>query len=132
MPHSKTTVALALLPVAALLVAVGCTPMRQQASPPAPPPAAATGLTIQYDEQAGTIAVFRAGGAEALVTQHAPRDARPYLHPIAAPDGKGVLTEVSPSHHRHQTGLYWGFTRLNGRDYFHNPEGGTGAACRRR
>ncbi|HCR29572.1 MAG TPA: dehydrogenase, partial [Opitutae bacterium] len=24
----------------------------------------------------------------------------------------------------HQTGLYWGFTRVNGRDYFHNPSGG--------
>src|SRR5690606_33187940 len=23
--------------------------------------------------------------------------------------------------HPHQTGLYWGFTRVNGRDYFHNP-----------
>ena len=35
----------------------------------------------------------------------------PYLHPIAAPDGKGVVTEFSPEHHKHQTGLYWGFTR---------------------
>jgi putative membrane-bound dehydrogenase-like protein len=124
MPHSKTNVALALLPVAAIVVAVGCASMRQQASAPAPPPAAATGLTIRYDEDAGTIAVFRAGGPEPIVTQNAPRDARPYLHPIVAPDGKGVLTEVSPSHHTHQTGLYWGFTRLNGRDYFHNPQGG--------
>ena len=44
-----------------------------------------------------------------------------YLHPIAPPDGRGVLTESRPAHHPHQTGLYWGFTRLNGRDYFHNP-----------
>ena len=34
-----------------------------------------------------------------------------------------MLTEFSPEHHKHQTGLYWGFTRLNGRDYFHNPQG---------
>src|SRR5690606_28175423 len=31
--------------------------------------------------------------------------------------------EFSPGHHKHQTGLYWGFTRVNGRDYFHNPTG---------
>jgi putative membrane-bound dehydrogenase-like protein len=34
-----------------------------------------------------------------------------------------LLTEYSPGHHKHQTGLYWGFTRLNGRDYFHHPDG---------
>ena len=36
---------------------------------------------------------------------------------------KGVVTELSPEHHKHQTGLYWGFTRVNGRDFFHNPQG---------
>ena len=39
---------------------------------------------------------------------------RPYIHPIVSPDGKGILTEYSPGHHKHQTGLYWGFTRING------------------
>ena len=34
-----------------------------------------------------------------------------------------MVTEFSPEHHKHQTGLYWGFTRVNGRDYFHNPQG---------
>jgi putative membrane-bound dehydrogenase-like protein len=81
------------------------------------------GLTIRQDERAGTISVFRAGQAAPILTQNAKPDARPYLHPIAAPDGKGVLTEFSPDHHKHQTGLYWGFTRVNGRDYFHNPQG---------
>ena len=81
------------------------------------------GLTARQDEQAGTISVFRDGGSTALLTQNARPDFRPYLHPIAAPDGKGVLTEYSPGHHKHQTGLYWGFTRVNGRDYFHNPAG---------
>ncbi len=80
-------------------------------------------LRVEHDESAGTISVFRAGGATPILTQHARPDHRPYIHPIVAPDGKGVLTEYSPGHHRHQTGLYWGFTRLNGRDYFHHPEG---------
>ncbi len=83
-------------------------------------PATTKGLVARHNAQAGTITVARAGSTAAVVTQNAPPDGRPYLHPIAAPDGRGVLTESSPTHHPHQTGLYWGFTRLNGRDYFHN------------
>ena len=80
-------------------------------------------FTLKQDEQAGTISVFRADGKEPILTQNAKADFRPYLHPIMAPDGKGVLTEYSPGHHKHQTGIYWGYTRVNGRDYFHHPEG---------
>ena len=95
----------------------------------------------------GTISVFRGNQNEPIVVQNARPEHRPYLHPIAAPDGKGFVTEYSPGHHKHQTGLYWGFTRVNGepvnhdslmtffykpdktaeqirikgRDYFHNP-----------
>ena len=36
---------------------------------------------------------------------------------------KGVVTEFSPEHHPHQTGLYWGFTRVNGRDLLPQPPG---------
>ena len=82
-----------------------------------------TKLKIVQDTKAGTIAIFRVGGKTPIVTQEAKADFRPYLHPIEAPDGKGVLTEYSPGHHKHQTGLYWGFTRVNGRDYFHHPQG---------
>ena len=70
-----------------------------------------------------SVSAFRAGEEKPLLTQHAQPDFRPYLHPLVAPDGKGVLTEFSPGHHRHQTVLYWGFTRLNGRDFFHHPGG---------
>jgi putative membrane-bound dehydrogenase-like protein len=105
--------------IVVIIVVVGCVSIgyrpgtQQQAMPKA-------GLRAEHDEKAGTISVFRATGGDAILTQHAAPDTRPYLHPIAAPDGKGVLTEYSPSHHNHQTGLYWGFTRVNGRDYFHN------------
>ena len=87
------------------------------------PAAHPKGLVAEQDENAGTISVYRAGNRSAILTQNARPDFRPYLHPIMAPDGKGVLTEDSPGHHKHQTGVYWGFTRLNGRDYFHNPTG---------
>lgn len=46
---------------------------------------------------------------------------RPYIHPLLAPDGNTLMTEYSPDHHKHQTGIYWGMTRVNGRDFFHNP-----------
>ena len=80
-------------------------------------------LRLVQDEKASTISVFRLNGKEPILTQNAKADFRPYLHPLVAPDGKGVLTEYSPGHHKHQTGIYWGYTRVNGRDYFHHPEG---------
>ena len=69
---------------------------------------------------AGTISVLRGNGSEPILVQNAMDGIRPYIHPIVAPDGKGILTEVHPQHHRHQTGLYWGLKLVNGRDYFMN------------
>jgi len=80
-------------------------------------------LRIEEGEDGSFLMIYRENEEEPIVTQHARPDHRPYLHPIEAPDGKGILTEYSPGHHKHQTGLYWGFTRVNGRDYFHHPEG---------
>ena len=80
-------------------------------------------LEVRQAGAGDTISVFRKGEKKSILTQVAKPDFRPYLHPIVAPDGKGVLTEYSPGHHKHQTGLYWGFTRVNGRDYFHHPGG---------
>ena len=78
-------------------------------------------LTIRHDENAETISVF--SGETLLLVQNVKSDIRPYIHPIIAPDGIGVLTEFSPSHHKHQTGLYWGLKKVNGRDYFMNWKG---------
>ena len=83
----------------------------------------ADSLRVHHDESAGTFAVLRSTSEKPILTQTAKPDYRPYIHPIVAPDGKGVLTELSPEHHEHQTGLFWGFTQVNGRDYFHHPEG---------
>lgn len=95
------------------------------------------------------IKIFQQGVEKPVITQRAAPDHRPYLHPILAPGSEVELTEYSPGHHKHQTGLYWGFTRINGtgapvdtlhkwfyrpdkpgqiqqqigRDYFHHPEG---------
>jgi hypothetical protein len=70
------------------------------------------------------ITVSRPGESRPILVLNSKGDYRPYVHPIVAPDGAGELTEFSPSHHRHQTGLYWGLTSLNGRDYFHHPGDG--------
>ena len=52
-----------------------------------------------------SISVYRDSDPEnAILTQNAKPDFRPYLHPIVAPDGKGLLTQYSPGHHKHQTG----------------------------
>ncbi len=80
-------------------------------------------LRAVLDESGHFINVFSGDSENPILTQAAKPDFRPYIHPIVAPDGKGILTQLSPGHHQHQTGLFWGFTRLNGRDYFHHPEG---------
>jgi putative membrane-bound dehydrogenase-like protein len=117
MPTSKTHVLVAVgLPLAILTLVLSREPGFIAGAQSQP----SQNLTIRQDDAAGTIAVYRSGTRQPILTQHAAPDARPYLHPIAAPDGRGVLTEYSPGHHPHQTGLYWGFTRVNGRDYFHN------------
>lgn len=80
-------------------------------------------LRATANDKDESISIYRKGENKSIVTQVVKAKFRPYLHPIEAPDGKGVLTEYSPGHHKHQTGIYWGYTRVNGRDYFHHPEG---------
>jgi methane monooxygenase PmoA-like len=84
----------------------------QQTSASPPPP---QGLTARENQAAGTITVFRAGRRTPILTEHAAADARPYIHPIVAPNGTVV---TGPE------GLFWAFTNLNGRDYFHHPRAG--------
>jgi putative membrane-bound dehydrogenase-like protein len=82
-----------------------------------------TSLFITQDAKTSSISIFRKNGKSPILTQVAKDNFRPFLHPIVAPDGNGILTEYSPGHHKHQTGIYWGYTRVNGRDYFHHPDG---------
>ncbi|QEC53424.1 putative membrane-bound dehydrogenase-like protein [Anseongella ginsenosidimutans] len=118
---TKPIAAVLLLLSAAVFSCVFRQSPKQGSLPEEGPASADTIFHIKYDEEAGTISVFRGNESSPVLTQNARENFRPYIHPIAAPDGKGTLTEYSPGHHKHQTGLYWGFTRLNGRDYFHHP-----------
>ncbi|MCM4150448.1 dehydrogenase [Arenibacter sp. N53] len=102
---------------------------------------------FKVEQGEDVIRVFGQNGSTALVTQNIKSDFRPFIHPIIAPGSEVALTQYSPGHHPHQTGLYWGFTRVNGtgakpeelkkwfydknkpediqkkigRDFFHNP-----------
>src|SRR5262249_17301153 len=75
-------------------------------------------LRVEHTTGAQAIHVYRTGSRQLMLTQNALPDKRPYIHPIVAPDGKGVLTEYRPAHHPHQTGIYWGLKMVNGRDFF--------------
>lgn len=77
-------------------------------------------LRIEHNQDSASILIFRHDGEEPILTQIVKKDERPYLHPIVAPDGKGVMTQFRPGHHLHQTGIYWGLKQVNGRDFFMN------------
>ena len=90
--HSSRSLTIPVM-IAIAAVAVGCASLRLLTSDPPTSAPAAAGLRIVPDERAGTISVFRAGRSEPILTMTAPPEGRPHLHPIAAPDGKGVLGE---------------------------------------
>lgn len=76
------------------------------------------------------LAFFRPGQTQPLLAQHAPMDARPFIHPMLAPDGAGVLTENELPHHPWQHGLYVGLNDVNGIGFWtegklagHGPDG---------
>lgn len=79
-------------------------------------------LNVNYSTEA--IEIVRNSG-QSLVTQIATPDKRPYIHPIIAPDGAGMLTENEPEHHPWQHGLYVGLNKINGIGFW--DEGLTGS-----
>ncbi|MCQ6560725.1 DUF6807 domain-containing protein [Paenibacillus mendelii] len=69
---------------------------------------------LRVDSSAHQLALYRQGQDTPLLVQQAKPDHRPYIHPILAPDGIGVLTEDAPPHHPWQHGLYVGLNDVNG------------------
>lgn len=82
--------------------------------------AAAQISELDFRKSDAAVAVHRKGQEAPLLVLNAKADERPFLHPLLSPDGRGILTELSPGHHKHQTGIYVGILKVNGRDYFHN------------
>ena len=56
-------------------------------------------------ENKNSFSIYRNNAEDPILIQNDSMDNRPYIHPIVSPDGKGILTEYSPGHHNHQTGL---------------------------
>jgi len=61
-----------------------------------------------------SIQIFRGNEIEPILVQQTQPNSRPYIHPLVAPDGKGILTENAPSHHPWQHGIYVGLNDING------------------
>lgn len=70
--------------------------------------------TLHAVHRPDRLQIYRQGLTDPLLVQHASSGARPYIHPLAAPDGGGVLTEDTPPHHPWQHGLYIGLNDVNG------------------
>ena len=69
---------------------------------------------LRVDFDARRIAISRASSGDPLLVQQAPENGRPFIHPLRAPDGIGILTEDAPGHHPWQHGLYVGLNKVNG------------------
>ncbi len=50
-------------------------------------------------------------------------NSRPYLHPVRDASGRAVLTEDKPADHPWQHGIFTGFHRVNGFNYWKEDEG---------
>ncbi|MEF2243702.1 MULTISPECIES: PmoA family protein [unclassified Paenibacillus] len=70
--------------------------------------------SLRAESSATVIRIFRGQELTPILEQHAPMNERPYIHPIVAPDGKGILTENAPPHHPWQHGVYTGLNDVNG------------------
>ena len=69
---------------------------------------------FRLEQSQDKIHVFYEDGNTPIVSQNAKEGMRPYIHPLLAPGSDISLSQYSPDHHKHQTGLYWGLTRVNG------------------
>jgi len=107
----STTIGLALLSL--LAIPQGSFLHAQKASA-----AAGHSLRIKHDDQNRIIAVYKDNEKTPILTENAYDDTRPFIHPIIAPDGKGLITEFRPAHHPHQMGIFWGLKMVNGQDFF--------------
>jgi hypothetical protein len=58
-----------------------------------------------------------------LATYVAETNSRPYLHPVRDASGRIVLTEDRPADHPWQHGIFTGFHRVNGLNYWKEDEG---------
>ena len=75
-------------------------------------------MSVRSQQSPSKLTWWRDGADEPLVTQHTAPDRRPFLHPLVAPDGRGVLTLDAPADHAWQHGLYIGLNDVNGAGFW--------------
>jgi len=73
---------------------------------------------LVVDNRPDGVTVLRAADGQPVLTQVAEAGRRPYIHPLHAPGGAGVLTEDAPAHHPWQHGLYVGLNDVNGSGFW--------------
>lgn len=64
------------------------------------------------------LSIFRQSSGLLLIAQKCYPDRRPFVHPVMAPDGVGILTEDQPAHHPWQHGIYIGLNDVNGQGFW--------------
>jgi hypothetical protein len=82
---------------------------------------------LKIERDAGKLIVRARAPNEAawfdLVTYVMQTNSRPYLHPVRDASGRIVLTEDRPADHPWQHGIFTGFHRVNGFNYWKEDEG---------
>ncbi|PCJ59050.1 MAG: hypothetical protein COA79_11875 [Planctomycetota bacterium] len=75
-------------------------------------------VNLQTRLENDRLQIVNAQSNKPILVQHASENRRPYIHPIVAPHGHGVLTENEPGHHLWQHGLYTGLHGVNDMDFW--------------
>jgi hypothetical protein len=92
---------------------------------PKQPAKAASRIRIESDEKKLVVRTQLAGQSDwiELASYVMETNSRPYLHPVRDASGRVVLTEDKPADHPWQHGIFTGFHRVNGFNYWKEDEG---------
>ena len=90
-----------------------------------PPAKSASRIKIESSERKLIVRAKLPGQSDwiELATFVMETNSRPYLHPVRDASGRIVLTEDRPADHRWQHGIFTGFHRVNGFNYWKEDEG---------
>jgi len=79
-------------------------------------------LNLRENPSDQSISVFRNGEEKPILTQNARLDSRPFIHLLGAMEGKtGTIGRETEGD---RSGLFWGFGKVNGRDFYNNSGAG--------
>jgi len=79
-------------------------------------------LTLRENPSDQSISVFRHGEDIPILTQNARLESRPFIHPLGAIKDEGAVAARPPG--GAQNGLFWGFAKVNDRDFYSHSDAG--------